>query len=170
MYQPRQDLLSTILGGITRPSDNFGFKILEAGASNTLIITTKDGNHPVFGIPIAIKVWINRSPNQLIQEKAVEYEKKVYERVIKPIFNEHKEPPFLKYLGSDDGSLNIQGLGAFIGADNNECLTLLRLAFCVLNIFSQYPLSRKTFLDTNRVVGIDLMSKKFYQNFFQENQ
>jgi hypothetical protein len=129
-----------------------------------LIITTKDGIHPSFGISIAIKVWINRSPNQLIQEKAVEYEKQVYEGVIRPLFQEQKEPPFLKYLGSDDGLLNITTLATFIGAQRRDCLTLLKLAFCVLNVFSNDPLSRKTFLETGGV--INLMSTDFYRNFF----
>jgi serine/threonine protein kinase len=161
MYDPQS--LDQILSTIPDPG-SFGFKILEAGASNTLIITTKDGIHPSFGVPIAIKVWINRSPNQLIQEKAVEYEKKVYEDVIKLLFQEQKEPPFLKYLGSDDDGLNITTLATFIGAQRPDCFNLLRLAFCVLNVFSNDPLSRKRFIDGGGV--INLMSKHFYTNFF----
>jgi hypothetical protein len=171
--------LKHLIGLIPSPEvrETWPFKILDKNsASTSLLIITKnikpDANQvcpvKIYGgnIPVAIKTWCKprRGRKAQDEEKALEYEKKVYTTYIKNIINSDPNAPFLRYLGDDNNCTNVKTLSEFIGAIDDGAYACLCLAFYVMDLLVIEP----DYYDTleEKDIKINFMSRTFYTEFF----
>jgi serine/threonine protein kinase len=154
--------------------DRWNFKILDkTSASTSLLILTnvakpddeKSCPRKMSGgvVPVAIKTWRVRNM-QVDEEKALEYEKRVYLNKIKPILDYDEDEPFLRYLGDDNNCSTVESLAMFIGANDVGSQTALYLAFYVMNEMALNSDMVDAF--TNNDIDINYFSRNFYSQFF----
>jgi hypothetical protein len=172
--------------------DDWPYKILSKdSASPSLLVLTGDGRRDMcpriveegkyFSEGLAVKTWCRtdgddfNKRHRTDEEKALEYEKKIYTRKIKPIMDLNEEDidnpseyvPILRYIGDDDDCSTVETLIRFIGidleSDSPEVLAqrdLLYLAFYVTDAIVRDPGFEAY------IKPINFMMVEFYRKFF----
>lgn len=153
------------------------YKILnKSSASTSIIIRTKvpkpnSGGCPAKktggNIPIVLKTWCKYGRRPVLEEEALEYEKKVYVNYIHNILTKDPDAPFLRYLGDDNDCSTVQSLAHFIGVDSVGAMITLCLAFFVMDEMARDGSIYYKMMGHHGT--IDYESKTFYTTYFTIN-
>lgn len=110
-------------------------------ASPTLIILTNaDKPFSPDGCPkkisplenVCLKVWI-KNGEFVADKQSLEYEKKVYADIIRPIIQNDEKAPFLRYIGDDNDCTTVATLANFLGINTEPEMKLFLLSFLIIN-------------------------------------
>jgi hypothetical protein len=144
-------------------------------ASPAIILTCKKNDNSQLACPavrqnvedICCKIWIKYPDDEASPEnKALNYEAKIYKYNIRSILRNNPNAPFLSSIGDDNDCSTVETLINFLGvSDNKKYRNTILLTFFILKIMKQEDVQ----LFKNSKIPIDFTSRFFTTYFLNSN-